>query len=54
MNASKRKKKLLKNLNFRISKKKIDDFSALEFLERFMIGSFLIRLGQFEKTGLKG
>ena len=42
-----------KNLNFRISKKKMP-FKRFEFLEQFMIGAFLTTWTQLEKTGSIG
>ena len=56
MNASQHKKTLtfLKNLNFRISKKKEMPFKLFEFLDIFMIGAFLITLTQLEKSGSIG
>ena len=56
MNASKHKKKQssLKNSHFLNSKEKNMPFKLFDFLERFMIGAFLISLIQLEKTGPTG
>ena len=40
-----------KNLNFRMLKKKYMPSNLFEFLEKFMLDTFLMKYPQFEKTG---
>ena len=57
MNERKQKKLtcfFLKNLSFRNSNTKLDALKVIEFLDQFMIATFLIKLTEFEKTGSIG
>ena len=54
MNVTKHKKTLTLFLAFEFQRKKEIPYKLFEFLERFMIGAFLIKLTQLEKTGSTG
>ena len=53
MNAKKTPTLLKKTLNFEFQKKMMP-IELFEFLERFMMGTFLINLTQLKKTGSTG
>ena len=55
MNASEHKNTFFEKIsNFEFQRKIQMPFSPFEFLEQFVISTFLITLTQFEKTGEKG
>ena len=55
MSPSKQKKTFFEKIaTFEFQRKKMVPFKLFEFLERFMIGAFLITLSQLEETGSTG